>query len=172
MSRWIRFLLLGLRSLRRPRLRPDEESTLTLRVWPTDADISVVNNAAYLTYFEMGRVDLQLRTGFTRLALRRGWSAPLGSVVVVFKRPLRRFQRIRLTARLAYWDDRWLYIEHRLERDRDTIATALSKSMILGKDGRIAPAAAISELGYSLPQPPMPAMIEKFREGEMLMQEP
>jgi hypothetical protein len=91
--------------------------------------------------------------------------------VVLFKKPLRRFQRFRLTARLAYWHDKWLYIEHRLVRDHETIAAALSKSMIFGKDGLIAPVAAISALGYSVPQPPMPAMIEKFREGEMLMRE-
>jgi acyl-CoA thioesterase FadM len=151
------------------RLRPDEESILTLRVWPTDADISVANNTAYLAYFEMARVDLQLRTGFARLAFETGWSAPLASIAVVFKRPLRRFQKFRVTARLAYWDERSLYVEQRLERNGETIAAALARSVILGKEGRIAPAAAISALGYALKSPSPPALIEKLREAETLM---
>ncbi len=128
MSRWMRFLLLAVGSLWRPKLRPDEESVLTLRTWLTDADISHVNNAAYLTFFEMGRIDLQLRTGFVRLAFKKGWAAPMGSIVIQFRKPLRRFQKFRLKTRLACWDDRWLYVEHRLERNRETIASALSRS--------------------------------------------
>jgi len=72
MSRWIRILLLAVRSFWRPTLRPDDESVLTMRTWPTDSDISVVNNAVYLTFFEMGRIDLQLRSGFAKLAFKGG----------------------------------------------------------------------------------------------------
>lgn len=171
MSRWMRFLMLALGSLWRPKLRPDEESVLTMRSWLTDADISHVNNAAYLTFFEMGRIDLQLRTGFARLALEKGWAAPMGSIVIQFRKPLRRFQKFRVTARVAYWDERWLYVEHRLERNGETVARALARSTIIGKEGRIAPSEAISALGYSIAPPPMPPAIDKFREGEMLMRE-
>src|SRR5687768_16095410 len=128
MSRWLRFLMLAVGSLWRPRLRPDEKSVLTVRTWLTDADIGLVNNAAYLTFFELGRIDLQLRSGFARLAFQKGWAAPMGSIVIQFRKPLRRFQKCRVTARLAYWDDRWMYIEHRIERNGETIATALARS--------------------------------------------
>ena len=171
MSRWIRVLLLAVHSFWRPTLRPDEESVLTMRTWPTDADISVVNNAVYLTFFEMGRIDLQLRSGLAKLAFKRGWAAPMSSIIVQFRKPLKRFQKFRLTARLAYWDDKWLYVEHRIERNSETIASALSKSVIIGKEGRITPSEAMSALGYSVASPPMPPIIEKFREEEELMRE-
>jgi hypothetical protein len=65
MARWLRFLLVALRSVGRPRLGPGDTSIVTARVWPTDADVSVANNAAYLILFDMARVDLQLRTGLS-----------------------------------------------------------------------------------------------------------
>jgi Thioesterase-like superfamily len=95
----------------------------------------------------------------------------MSSIIVQFRKPLKRFQKFRLTARLAYWDDKWFYVEHRIERNSETIASALSKSVIIGKQGRIAPSEAISALGYSIASPPMPTIIEKFREGEKLMRE-
>ena len=66
MTRWLRFLLTMLRSITKPRLRVDQESSLDLRVWPTDADLSLMNHAGYLTVMEQGRVDLMVRTGFLR----------------------------------------------------------------------------------------------------------
>jgi acyl-CoA thioesterase FadM len=171
MTRWLRFLLVGLRSVGRPRLGPADTSIVTAHVWPTDADVSVVNNAAYLVFFEMARVDLQLRTGLVRLAAKRGWAAPTASLSVQFRRPLKRLQKFQVSARLAYWDEKWLYVEQRMARNGETIATALSKSMVIGKEGRIAPTALAEALGMSLADQSMPAMIEAYQHAERLLRD-
>ena len=171
MTRWIRFFLVALHSMWRPKLGPDDTSVLTGRVWPTDVDVSVANQSAYAVYFEMARVDLQLRTGLAKLAAKRGWSAPLASINVQFRKPLKRFQKFKLSARIAYWDDKWIYVEHRIARHGKTIATALSKSLVIGREGRIAPLKLAAELGMSVARPSMPPMIEKYLEAERLMHE-
>lgn len=171
MTRWVRFLLVALRSLWRPRLRPTDTSVVTARVWPTDADVSVTNNAAYLVFFEMARVDLQLRSGLARQAAKKGWAVPMASINAQFRRPLRRFQRFQVSARLAYWDDEWLYVEQRIERNGDIMATALAKSLVLGKGGRIAPRDVATELGFSLTMTSRPPMIDRYEEAEALMRE-
>jgi acyl-CoA thioesterase FadM len=150
MTRWPRFAWIALRALGRARLRPTETSTIVARVWPTDVDLTATNNAAYLIYFEMGRLDLQLRTGMARLAARRGWAAPLAAIHVQFQRPLRRFQRFRVSTRLAFWDERWLFLEQRIDRAGETVATAISKSVVIGREGRVAPADVAAELGSPL----------------------
>jgi len=167
--RWARFLFVAIGSLWRPRLRPDGQSVLDLRVWVTDADLSFVNNAAYFVYFELGRLDLQLRTGFARIAVKNGWFVPMRSIVVEYWRPMKRFQKFRLMTKVLYWDDEWIYFHHRIERNGVHIASAFSKSMVIGKSGRIAPPAIALELGYEDAAPMPPSFIGKFQEGEDLM---
>jgi acyl-CoA thioesterase FadM len=169
MTAWIRFLLTVLRSTVRPRIRLDQESTLDLRVWPTDADLTFMNHARYLTVMEQGRIDLMLRTGFLRFLVKQHWSALLGSMIVQFRKPLRRFQKFRLRTRLVYWDDKWVYVEHRIERGDTLIASGLSKDAILGPDGHLKPRDVLTAFGYSIPAPPAVPMIERLQEGEGLM---
>jgi acyl-CoA thioesterase FadM len=172
MVRWIRILLVVLGSIWRAKLGPDGQSVLNLRVWITDADFFAVSVGAYLTYFEMGRVDLQLRTGFARLAMKMRWFAPTRSIVVEYWKPLRRFQRFQVFVKVLYWDDRWVYTEERIERNGSSIATALCKSTVLGRAGRIAPAAVASALGFESVPPSQPLLVRKLQEAEELMREP
>ena len=167
--RWARFVFVAIGSFWRPRLRPDEQSVLDLRVWLTDVDLSVVNNAAYFVYFELGRLDLQLRTGFVKIAVKNGWFVPMRSIVVEYWRPMKRFQKFRLMTEVLYWDDEWIYFNHRIEHNGVYIASAFSKSMVIGKSGRIAPTAVGLELGFKDAAPERPSFIGKFQEGEDLM---
>lgn len=166
MTSWLRFLITVLRSTGRPRLRPDQESVVELRVWPTDADLAVMNHARYLTAMEQGRVDFMLRTGFLRFLLKQRWTALLGSMVVQFRRPLRRSQLFRLRTRLAYWDEAWIYLEHRIERGDTLVASGLAKNGVLGPEGRLAPGDVFRAFGYDMPTPPVPPMIVSLEEGE------
>jgi acyl-CoA thioesterase FadM len=165
----MRFMLVAVRSLWRPRLKATDTATVTGRVWPTDADVSATNNAAYLVFLEMARLDLLLRTGLARLAARRRWATPLASIHVRFRKPLRRFQSFRVSARLVYWDERWLYLAQRIERNGEVMATALAKSLVLGADGRVAPSDLAAALGFSLEVPSRPPLIEHYEEAERLL---
>jgi acyl-CoA thioesterase FadM len=170
-SRWLRFLIVALGSYSRPRLAPTDIAVVRARVWPSDADLSVANNAAYLVFFEMARIDQQLRTSLARVARKKGWVAVLGSINVQFRKPLKRFQVFEVSAKLTYWDDRWLYLEQRIERAGETVATALARVMVLGRDGRVAATAIAEALGSSLEAPDLPPMIASLQETERLLRE-
>ncbi len=53
-----------------------------------------MNHARYFNYLEAVRWDLQIRSGFLRLALKNGWIGPLASVQMDFYRPLTLFQKL------------------------------------------------------------------------------
>jgi len=171
MTRWLRFLLTVLRSTVRPRLRADQESVLELRVWPTDADLALMNHACYLTLMEQGRIDFMLRTGFLRFLLRQRWTAVLASMVVQYRKPLKRFVRVRLRTRVVYWDEQWIYLEHRLERGGTPVASGLAKNAFLGPAGRLRPPDVLQAFGFSRAPPPVPPMIAGLQDGERLMNE-
>lgn len=169
MTRWVRFVLTVIRSMLKPRLRIDQESVLTFRVWPTDADLRLMNHANVMTIMEQGRIDFILRSGFLRLLLRRHWSAVLGSITVQYRSPLRRFQRCQLRTRVVCWDAKWIFLEHRLTREDRLVAAGLAKIAILGPSGRLAPAEALSAFGVKIDAPPVTTMVQSLQEGERVM---
>lgn len=171
MTRWIRFLLTVSRSILKPRIRVDQESRLSFRVWPTDADLTLMNHATYLTIMEQGRIDFILRSGFMRLLLRRRWTALLGSIAVQYRVPLRRVQKYELRTRVASWDDKWIFLEHRVGRGSDLVASGLAKIAILAPTGRLRPAEVLSGFGVAATAPPVASMIRALQEGERLMHE-
>jgi len=168
-TRWIRFLLVAVRSLWRPRLEPTDTALVVGRVWPTDVDVSATNNAAYLVFLEMARIDLLLRTGLARVSVRKRWAAPMASIHVRFRKALRRFQKFQASARLVYWDQKWLYLEQRIERDGEVVATAFAKFVVLSADGPVAPMDLATALGASLVAPPKPAVVEHYEAAERQM---
>jgi len=168
-TRWLRFLLVALRSLWRPRLGASDTALVTGRVWPTDADVSATNNAAYLVFLELARIDLMLRTGLARAAIRARWALPMASIHVRFRRALRRFQSFQVSARLVYWDEKWLYLEQRIEREGSVMATACAKFVVLGAAGPVRPAELAASLGSPLAAAPRPPWVEHYEEAERRM---
>ena len=77
MNRWFRILTTIIRAQFRKKINPDEETSLNFRVWITDVDLSIMNNAAMLAITEMGRIDLMIRTGFLKHARENRLYVPL-----------------------------------------------------------------------------------------------
>ena len=171
MSRWLRILSIIIRSRFRKKTYPDEEISLTFRVWITDVDLSIMNNTAMLAITELGRWDLMVRTGFLKYAWKNKLYLPLASISGQFKRPLKRFQKFQLRTRLLYWDEEWIYISHRIIRKEKTVAVALAKATLKKGKERIPFEKVISDLNWELEPKNRPQMIDGFEKGETLLLE-
>lgn len=171
MSRWLRILIIFIRAQFLKDIHPDEETSLNFRVWITDVDLSIMNNAAMLTITEMGRIDLIIRTGFLKYAMKNRLYTPLASISAQFRRPLKRFQKFQLKTQLIYWDEKWIYIWHRVEREKKTIAVVLAKCTV--KKGRelIPFESIIHKLNWEMKSKNRPEMIDRFERGETLFLE-
>ena len=97
MNRWLRTLITFIRAQFLKDIKPDEETSLNFRVWITDVDLSIMNNAAMLSITEMGRIDLMIRTGFLTHVRRNRLYVPLASISAQFRRPLKRFHLYRIS---------------------------------------------------------------------------
>jgi len=53
MTRWLRILIILIGAYFRKKIKPDEEISLDFRVWITDVDLSIMNNAALLSITEI-----------------------------------------------------------------------------------------------------------------------
>ncbi len=170
MSLPLRLLTVVLAAQRGPRLALLGESSISLRVMPTDLDLNGhMNNGRYLTLMDLGRLDFVVRTGLGRALWRRKWRPMVGSATIRFRRSLLPFQRYDLKTRVLCWDEKWVYMEQRFVVSGHTVAVGLVKGLFRGPAGNVPP----SEMAEAVSQPdvvspPMPASIRTWLEAERL----
>ena len=129
----------------------NEVTTHSFRVLPIDLDLYFhMNHAKYFNYLEAARWDLQVRSGFLKLALKKGWIGPLGHVQVDFLRPLKLFQKFEITTQFVRFDEKWLYIVQRIWSKDKEVARALVRSTIRKGFENIPPDQYLSPLGFKI----------------------
>lgn len=158
MNLLFRMLRVLVAALFRPRIGLLKDSELKFRVLPTDLDINMhMTNARYLSFMDLGRTDLLVRVGLLTVMRRQRWMPVVGHIDIRFRRPLSPFQRFSLRSRLLCWDEKWLYLEQRLESARGVHAVARVRGLFLDRNGAAVPSQRLFEcLGYSGESPPLP----------------
>lgn len=132
------------------------EGRVTLRCWPNDLDTNLhMNNGRYLTIMDLGRVDLILRSGLWPVMRKRKWYPVIASAKVSFRRSINAFETFELTTQVIGWDEKWLYIEHRMEREGKVAAQAFIKSLFLCPDGKVPVAELIAAMDHDGTSPEM-----------------
>lgn len=166
---WLRMILVIIRSWRSGPATLSEERTLKFRVWLTEADLSLFNNARYFSMMELGRLDIMLRTGAFRWARKNRLLPLVAAQTIRYKRSLKRFQTFTLKSRVICWDAKYIYIEHNFFRKGRLMAAGLAKACFLGKEGVASTEKFLQDNGLSLMSPPIPEMIIKWQESETAM---
>ena len=169
MSRFLRIILAILRASFRPALAPLEESVVRLRVWPHEADWSNVHQAIYSLYMELGRWDIAIRSGLGRWMLKQRCAGILGAQMIRYHSPLRRLQAFELRTRVLGWDEKWFFMEQRVESHGRTLAVGCVQVMFRDRRGkRVQPATAILACGADVSSPPlgvMPELLAAFADA-------
>jgi acyl-CoA thioesterase FadM len=162
-----RTLWKGLTLRFRPPLEPLGTSVLAFRVWPNDLDVNIhMNNGRFLSVMDLGRFDLTFRTGLGKAMLRNRWMPLVGGVTIRYRRSLDPFEAYTLQTRLLTWDDKWFYLEQRfLKRGGELAAEGLVRALFRGKDGNVAVAEVLEQMGYAGPQPDLPESIRHWTEA-------
>ncbi len=132
--RWIRLLSALTRAKFRSKLKGSDTSDVSFRVWVTDIDVSVMNHAAIMTIFEMGRADYMVRTNFFKIATKNKWFFPNQAINVQFYRPLKMFQKAKVYTKMSFVDDTFFYVEQKIIRNGKPIAASFANG--IAKNGR------------------------------------
>ena len=127
--RWIKLLSALGKARFRTKLKGSETSTFKFRVWITDIDVTVMNHAAIMTVFEMGRADFMVRTNFFKIATKNKWFFPNQAISVQYYRPLKMFQQAKVYTRMSFVDDTYFYIEQKIIRDGKPIASCFANGL-------------------------------------------
>jgi len=154
---FFRVAILFIKDFLRRRIQVPGESVIRLRVWPTDMDLNFhLNDGRYVSLSGLGRVDLMLRTGLLRRALKRGWYPVVGSVVIRYRREIRAFEKFELHSRILGWDQKWFYFEHRFEKGGDVAAVAYARGVMRTREGAVPPADVLKLVDWDEASPEVP----------------
>ncbi len=164
------FRLIGclMGSLFRPRIGPLDSATLRMRVWPNDLDLNVhVNSGRYLSFTDIGRVDLLVRMRVMRKVLALKWRPIAGATRIVYRRSLLPFERFATRTRVVAWDEKWFYYEQIVENGRGELSAVVHVRMLFrGPQGNVTPADLVALTGLRIESPPIPKSFLLWREAE------
>jgi acyl-CoA thioesterase FadM len=163
---WFRLFKAKLLSRSAPQQSPLAVVSLAFRVGWSETLLGVAINSRYLDYMEIGRVAWMAKLGLFKLASQEKWLPLVASQTIVYKRPLRRWQRATLDTRLVCWDERWIYSEHIFKRADKVVASAVSRACLRNREGVVDPAIVLAKLGVHSPSPAMPLGISQWVAAE------
>jgi acyl-CoA thioesterase FadM len=166
-----RLIFTLLASCFKKRIDPLGTAVVHYRVWPNDLDFNVhMNSGRYVSFMDVGRVDLLARMRLLRKVLKRGWRPIAGATMIRYRRSLLPFERFTLRSRVITWDDKWFYFEHVMENARGELAAiAFVRGLMRGDEGNVKPRDFIAITPTpDLQPPPIPEAIVRWNEAESL----
>src|SRR5438874_1443660 len=135
---FFRIVLLIIKNVFRRRVGVLDESLMRLRVWPTVMDLNFhLNDGRYMSLAGLARVDLMLRSGLLRRAVKRGWYPVVASAIVRYRREIKWMEKFELRSRIVGWDDKWVYFEHRFEKNGDLAAIVYARGVMRNRSGAV-----------------------------------
>lgn len=155
MNRFLRIVPRVCRSAFASSISPHEDSRIPLRVGLLEADWAFAHQAQAPLYLELGRWDFALRCGLARWMLKRRCAGVLGTQIIRYHRPLKRWQRFELNTRLATWDEKWLYMKQRIEVAGKCHVSAGVRVLFVDEQRRqVPPSEALAATGAKQRLPP------------------
>ncbi len=150
------------------RIGPLEEGRVSMRVWPNDLDLNMhANSGRYISFIDVGRVNLLVGMRIFRKVLRMGWRPLVGGSMTTYRRPLLPFERFTVRSRIVAWDEKWLYFEHIVENAKGEMAAKSTvRGLLRGPKGNVPPGELLAVAGLDLASPPLPVHIAKWRDAE------
>jgi acyl-CoA thioesterase FadM len=131
-----------------------DEARYQFRCLPTDIDFNLhLTNSRYSSFMDIARIAMMVRNGAWVKFRAHGMLPVLGSLAMKFRRGIKPFERFTVTCRTIGWDEKWIYLEHKLLVDEHTAAIAIMKAAFLGPKGRVDTNELIKIVGYNGPKP-------------------
>ncbi len=146
------------------------ESHMTFWCLPTDLDMNMhMTNSRYHSFMDLSRIDFMIRNGAWGRVRAAGLYPVLSFSSIRFRRPIRPFQKFAVTSRVVSWDERWIYLEHKVLAGGDTAAITILKCTFLSKEGRIPTDELLGIMGYTGPKPAFTDVLAKKDELDALL---
>ena len=134
--------------------------------WDVDPWMEM-NNGRILTIFDLGRIPLALRTGLVDTLRRKRWALTMAGASVRYRRRVKMFERIEMRTRLAWWDERFVYLEQSMwKKSGECASHILYRSAVTDRNGIVPPVDIADAMGFDPTPPAAPEWIAAWIKAE------
>lgn len=115
--------------------------------WPWDIDLWMeLNNGRTLTLFDLGRISMAERNGFSR-ALRKGrFGLVVAGASVRYRKRITSFERIEMRTKPVGFDERFFYVVQEMWKRDGTCANQVLIRGAVTKKGKMVPPSQLLDL--------------------------
>ena len=168
MNLFFRLIYTFLFSRFRSKVGAMEECLTPYRCWPTDCDVlRHINNGVYFSMQDLARVDYMIRMGAAEKLSAQGWYPVVVAERLRFKKSINPFQKFHIGTRLAYWDEKYTYIEHKFIVNGEPVAWGMIRARFLKKSGGLVTTEELINLiGVTSPRPALSDHLKVWIEAE------
>jgi acyl-CoA thioesterase FadM len=147
--------------------------SLIFRVWLTDQDMFLhMTNSRYLSFSDLARLNMLIRTGIGRAMKANGWSLNAVAQTRTIARMLKSPQTFEIVCQIEAWDDQHLAICHRLQRNGKIHAELRALMQLHDPSGAIVSTdALLTVIGHETPSEDMPANFRSLIDAARLTTE-
>ncbi|MCC3275213.1 MULTISPECIES: thioesterase family protein [unclassified Arthrobacter] len=166
----LRTLLILFRARRRSKLGFFDNSSVPMRVLPTDIDVAMhLNNGMYLSLMDLGRFDLLVRSGMWDIMKKNKWSPVVNNETISFRKSLQLNQQYSIETKIIGFDDRAIYLEQRMVADGEIYASAVIGARFLSAKGPLSNEEIFKKVGAVPPSDlVLPEWISEWRASVAL----
>ena len=134
-------------------------SNLRFRVWITDQDMFMhMTNSRYLSFSDLGRMNLFIRSGLRRSMRQRGWRTEICGQTMTINRMLKAPKPFIVETQIHGWDDKFLVVGQRFMRNGKNHAGVVTLLAMQDQDGeRLPPQDLIDLIEPGLASPKLSA---------------
>lgn len=107
----IRTIKTLIRAKKSPALGLTSISSMQFYCRPWDLDMFMeMNNGRILTLYDLGRLDLAVRTGLMAQLQSRNWGLVVAGSTVRYRKRVRMFDKVTMRTQVTGMDEKWIYI--------------------------------------------------------------
>ena len=102
--------------------------TRTRRVSILDCEaFRYMANSKYFYYMDFIRLEILFRSDLYANTMKKGMFPVLGSQKIIYKKPLKRWNKFDITLVIEGWDDQWVYHRQVFKRNQEVYAIGITK---------------------------------------------
>lgn len=84
-------------------------------------------NSKYFYYMDLIRLELLFRSTLHEQTVKKRMYPVIGSQKIIYKKPLKRWTKFKISLRLEGWDDKWVYHKQVFEQNGEVAAIGFTK---------------------------------------------
>lgn len=84
-------------------------------------------NSKYFYYMDLIRLEILFRSDLYKATIKKGMFPVLGSQKIIYKKPLKRLTKFKITLVLEGWEGNWVYHRQVFTRNGEVYAIGITK---------------------------------------------